>query len=274
MARMFYLSIVYDANGYDRYDIISKKTLRELDKIIANYSNRNEIIDNYLGEYNIDKSRGKVCIIYEDLELKKKELSFYDSVSDSMHKERLKKDFSYAHIIPILYNKRRLLDLNACLLILERKLEVHDVIDSIMLNHVSKKGEVIKTNKRYLFETEEEQDLINNECKYKEAISCFLKRLKNESPDELYFYCRALIDTCELGIKIIRTNRGTIESRDFNMKKLKNSNILNDDLLTDSERLITDARDMESFYLYHDLDEVIRQSKDANRPIGSEGRKK
>ena len=267
MARRFYLSIVYDANGYDRFDILSNNSLKELDLIVSNFNNRDEIMEAYLSEYNIDKKKGRLCILYEDTIIKRRELDEYNSV-DKEYKERLKKEFSYAHIIPIMYKNRRLMNLDECLIILKRKLHNKKIIDSIMYDKV-KNGLLIKKNKKYIFETEEEKDLINNLCDYHEAISHFLKRINKASEEDIYFYCRTLLDICELSISTVKTKVGNINIRDGNLRKLKNI-----DFLSESDKLEIDANDMDSFYIKHDLDEVIRLSPDSKRPIGSERKKK
>ena len=257
MARRFYLSIVYDANGYDRFDILSNNSLKELDLVVSNFNNRDEIMEAYLNEYNIDKKKGRICIVYEDMEVKRKELDEYNSV-DNEYKERLKKEFTYAHIIPIMYKNRRLMNLDECLIILKRKLNNKKIIDSIMFDK-EKDGLLIKKNKRYIFETEEEKDLINILSSYHEAISHFLKRITKANEEDKYFYCRTLIDICELSISTVKTKIGNIKIRDGNIH-----------LLSDSDKLEIEANDMDSFYINHDLDEVIRLSLDSNRPIGSE----
>ena len=45
------------------------------------------------------------------------------------------------------------------------------------------------------------------------------------------------------------------------------------DIMTETDKLIDESTDMEEFYLWHDLDEVIRLSPWKKRPIGSKERK-
>ena len=264
MPRKFYLSIVYDANGYDRLDLTSKDTLKELDELISEFSNRNDVIMAYLNEYNIDKKKGRVCIVYEDLDIKKKQIDRYSKLSEE-DKERFKDSFTYAHIIPIMYNKRKLLGIKECISILKRSLYKKEIVDSIMCDKETNKGLKLKTNKRYLFETEEEQDYLYNLHDYHTAVALFLQRIAKEKPDNQYLYCRSLIDVCNLGLSIVKTRNGKIKIRDGNMEK----NSKNMFELTKSEILEQESEDMESFYLYNDLDEVIKYSPDMNKPIGS-----
>ena len=265
MARRFYLSLVYDINGYDRLDLTSKKSLKELDEIVSNFNDRNEVIEAYLGEYNIDKKKGRVCIIYEDTEVKKKELEEYDLVDDK-RKEEVKNNFSYAHVIPIMYKNKRLMNIEACIMSLKHQLHQEEMIKVIMHDKKTKDGYIIKRNKRYLFETEEEKDYLYNLYDYHTAVSLFLKRIKKSNPDDQYFYCRSLMDVCNLsiGVKKKVTN---LYINEKNIKKLKKFEISEIDILEE------ESNDMDSFYTYHDLDEVIRLSPDSNRPIGSERKK-
>lgn len=271
MTRKFYLSMVYDAYGYDRIDLVSSDSLKKLDQIISQFSNRNEVVEKYLGEYNIDKKKGKVCLIYEDVDTKRREIRIYGIPEKYSPRERGEK-YSYAHIIPIMYKNRRLMKIEACLLKLKRLLRDCDIIDSIMLDNYSEDKRRIKTNNKYLFETEEEKDYIDTESNYKAAINLFLKRIDNENEDDQYFYCRSLIDICKLGVTIIKTKKSTIDVYDGMPKRTW---ICNREIpeLTESEKLELETHDMDEFYLHHDLDEVIRLSPNDKRPIGSEGRK-
>ena len=267
MARKFYLSIVYDANGYNRFDILNNDSLKELDNIISKFKNRKEIMEAYLNEYNIDKKKGRLCIVYEDTLEKKRQLDEYHSLPEDK-KDIFKQEFTYAHIIPIMYKNRRLMNLDACILVLKNKLRKPEIIKSIMIDKEKQDGLYIRKNKQYLFETEEEQDLIKNMANYREAIDLFLKRITKANEEDKYFYCRSLIDICELSISTINTKVGKITVRDGNMKDFTYQ-----DIMTDSDRLVLDSEDMDNFYILHDLDEVIRNSSNSNRPIGSEGKK-
>ena len=265
MARKFYLSLVYDADGYDRYDITSKSRLQDIDLLMSNFNNRDEVVEAYLGEYNIDKKKGKLCIIYEDTDVKKKEIEMY-GLPESHSKEEIDKLYTYAHIIPVLYKNERLMNIDTCLLILKEKLPKKEIRDSVMINHRTKDGKYLKTNKRYLFETEEEQDYITRLSDYDSAIYLFLKRIKKASDDDKYFYCRSLMKMCGLKIK------KKVANLKINKKKL--DKMISNYELTESEKLERETIDMDEFYLHHDLDEVIKLSPDSNRPIGSEGKKK
>ncbi len=266
--RRFYLSIVYDANGYDRLDLENKDSLMELDNLISKYKNRNEVFDKYLSEYNIDKKKGKVCIIYEDLDIKNKQRDRFNKLSEE-DKERFKNSFTYAHIIPIMYNKRKLLSIKECINILKKSLYKREIHDSIMHDKETKDGQKLKTNKRYLFETEEEQDYLYNLRDYHTAVALFLRRIAKEKPENQYLYCRSLIDVCNLGLSLVKTRKGKIKIRDGNLEK----NSKNTFELTKSEILEQESEDMESFYLYNDLDDVIKYSPNMNRPIGSVGKR-
>ena len=43
MNRMFYLSIVYDADGYDRLDLTKRNKLQDLDEIMSEFNNKDEV---------------------------------------------------------------------------------------------------------------------------------------------------------------------------------------------------------------------------------------
>jgi len=261
MTKMFYLSIVYNNNLYNRYDILKDSSLQKLDSIIGEYQNREEIIKKYLSDYNQSITRGKICVIYEDLDLKKKELS----------EDRSNNNFTYAHIIPIMYKNKRLMNIEECLIILKHKLHQRDIIESIMLDRFSRDGKRINVNKRYLFETEEEKDYLYKLCDYQTAMSLFLKRLKKMNDDDKYFYCRLLMNICNLSISTLKIQKGKIQIHDDNIKKY--SQTVNS-ALTKEENIENDVIDMESFYTKYDLDEVIKHSPDNNKPIGSVGKGK
>ena len=60
MARMFYLSLVYDASGYRRYDMLKYESLKELDDIISQFKDREEVLKTYFPNYEKGKQKGKV----------------------------------------------------------------------------------------------------------------------------------------------------------------------------------------------------------------------
>lgn len=272
MDRMFYLSIVYDANGYDRFDLTKRKRLQDLDEIVSNFRNKEEVYEAYLNGYNIDKKEGKLCIVYEDLETKRKELKEYNQTGLEI-KDQISDKLTYAHIIPIMYKNKRLMNNEACLIALRHHLHNPVIVESIMQDKivdVNGKKRRISKNKRYLFETENEQDLLYKYKKTKETIEEFLSRIKRAHPDTQYFYFRSLMDICNLSVNTKTVNNLSINDKAI-IKSLKGKKI---DETDKQEELEEDSKDMENFYLYHDLDEVIKFSPDSNRPIGSEGRKK
>ena len=76
------LSIVLDKEGYNRYDLYSTNTLRELDEYIKGFSNSQEVRDKYneeVSEFLLDNmetimnsehrnnrtNNGRICIVYE-----------------------------------------------------------------------------------------------------------------------------------------------------------------------------------------------------------------
>ena len=279
MARMFYLSLVYDANGYRRYDMLKRESLKELDSIISQFKNREEVLKAYFPNYEKGKQKGKVCIIYEDLDLKMKQLEEARGLSDEMQ-EKLKKNYDFAHIIPILYKNRRMIDINSCIYNLKARKNRWKTITAIMFNVVNDNGDVVaKTNKRYIFELGEEKRLIEEEHNYREALNWFIKRVEKSSYDDQYFYFRTLIDILHLSVRTIQTKIGKVEVCEENMKdslitkwelerEMKYRDIMNE-----KDQLEEDAKDMESFYIIHDLDEVIKLSPNEKRPIGSSVRK-
>ncbi len=265
MKRMFYLSYVYDINGYDRLNLENNPSLKELDEIVSEFNNANEVRNAYLREYNISK-KGRICIVFEDLDEKKKQLDEYNKAPE-WAKESIKNGFSYAHIIPIMYNDKKLLDFPSCLNILKSKLHKWEIQKTILFDAKTNKGLAFKRNKKYIFETEEELDYIDNLADYKMAFDLFLKRITKESPEDQYFYCRALMHICKLTLTTVKTRFGRIVVYDDNIAKRKK-------LLTTTEILEEEAKNMDDFYTYHDLDEVIKYSPNKNRPIGSEGKKR
>ena len=152
MARMFYLSLVHHNNMYHRYDMLKFESLKELDKIIANYDNREQILKAYYPNYEKGKHEGKVCIVYEDLNLKDKYLKEIEGLSPDRHEELLRY-YDYAHIIPILYKGKEMISIPSCIYSLKARKNNSKVIDAIMFNVLDKNGDVVfGTNKRYIFE--------------------------------------------------------------------------------------------------------------------------
>lgn len=267
MARKFYLSFVYDLNGYDRFDILSSNSLKEIDNILANFKNRNEVLDKYFKDYNIDRKKGKVCIVYEDTDIKKREIKAHGLPEDHS-KEDIERLYTYSHIIPVMYQNEKLMSIDSCLYILKYKLFDPEVIKAITQDLITNNKQVISINKKYIFEIDEEADLVNNESKYREALDLFYKRLKKSNIDDQYFYCRTLVNICGLSYKI----KKKVSNLKVNKDKL--DKILKTAELTETEKLEQDANDMETFYLKHDLDDVINLSPDKDRPIGSVGKGK
>ena len=265
MNRMFYLSIVYDTYGYDRLDLAKRERLQELDEIVSNFRNKDEVLEAYLTEYDIDKTKGKLCIVYEDLDKKKKELRAYN-LTGPEYKKQINSNLTYAHIIPIMYKNEKLMNMDDCLSKLKLELSKKSIRDSIFLDrNVTRKDkqQIIETNKKYLFETENEQEILRNTANDSEVVKTFLSRIKYASEDTKYFYYRSLMRICKLSIK----EKKKVTNLKINAKELKN--YLDKSELTESEKLEEEANDMESFYLNHDLDEVILNSPNSKEPIGS-----
>ena len=269
MDRMFYLSIVYDMYGYNRLDLTKRKRLQDLDEILSEFNNKQEVLEAYLSDRNIDRKKGRLCIVYEDLELKQKELKDHN-ISGLITDKETSDKLSYAHIIPIMYKNERLMNSEACLLTLKHKLRDKDIRDSIFINRKEKRNGqeiVIKTNKRYLFESDNEKSILND-ADYKSVVENFLVRLKNMKPESQYFYFRSLMDICGLRVK----EKQKVTNLHINKNVLKKG--LSSFELTKEEKLELESNDMDSFYIYHDLDEVVNLSPNKNRPIGSERKKK
>ena len=263
MNRMFYLSLVFDINGYDRLDLVKNPSLKKLDEIVSNYHDANEVIEAYLSEYNINK-KGRVCMIFEDLDEKKKQLDHYNGANEE-DKERIKADFSYVHVIPVMYKGRKLLNFASCLPLLRNRLHNIKTQVAILYDIVEQNGEKKKFNKKYIFNDEQEIDLIDNEADFHGAVNHLLDRLKNEPADEQYFVCRTLMNICKLTVNEFKTRFGKLVVYE-DAKERRNKK------LTKTEILEEETKNMDDFYTYHDLDEVIKYSPDENRPIGSERR--
>lgn len=279
MARMFYLSLVYDASGYRRYDMLKYESLKELDDIISQFKDREEVLKTYFPNYEKGKQKGKVCIVYEDLDLKKKQLEEASGINKE-RQEDLEKNYDFAHIIPILYKNKRMIDIKSCIYNLKARKNNWKTISAIMFNTVDEKGDIIaKTNKRFIFELGEEKRLIEEKQDYREAINWFIKRVEKASYDDQYFYFRALMYILNLSISTIETKVGKIEVREESIKDLLideweiERKMRYRDIMSDCDRLIEDSQDMETFYLKHDLDEVIKISQNAKKPIGSVGKR-
>ena len=279
MARMFYLSLVYDASGYRRYDMLKYESLKELDDIISQFKDREEVLKTYFPNYEKGKQKGKVCIVYEDLDLKKKQLEEASGINKE-RQEDLEKNYDFAHIIPILYKNKRMIDIKSCIYNLKARKNNWKTISAIMFNTVDEKGNIIaKTNKRFIFELGEEKRLIEEKQDYREAINWFIKRVEKASYDDQYFYFRALMYILNLSISTIETKVGKIEVREESIKDLLideweiERKMRYRDIMSDQDRLMEDSQDMETFYLKHDLDEVIKISQNAKKPIGSVGKR-
>lgn len=241
MERRFYLAYVYDAEGYNRHDFVYYASLKDLDSYMGKFSNAEEVYDEFDFEEN---GRGKLHIVYEDIKVKREEISAYNNAlknGDYEHAERLMNEFSYAHIIPIMYGNEFLFSIEECYKLLRSKLNIPGIMKAIFFDTeteeskpkpyeqlemtlpddlyygyrtinpgaYSKPKEVIHTNKRYIFEGEQEKDLIDTESDFRGAIDCFLKRFPKEEEEDQYFYCRTLVRICELAFNIGKTkNKG------------------------------------------------------------------
>ena len=278
MEKMFYLSLVYDINGYDRLDLITNPSLKEIDDIISEFSSATEVKEAFLSDLNINK-RGRICLLLEDLKEKEKQLNHYNCANEE-DKERIKKDFSYVHMIPVKYKNTELLGNDSCLYMIKRKLKIPAVLYAILFNQVrdprTKKiiyvnpdnvynddGVLLKTNKKYLL-NEKELSYINDGL-FKEARESFITRLNTTSDEELYFIYRALMSECKLFKRIINTKFGRLVVFDNDKHRRKRT-------LTQTEILEEESKNMDDFWTYHDLDEIIKYSKDENKPITSERR--
>ncbi len=265
MARLFHLSYVYDINGYDRSDFMDNYSLEELDKDVSVFSDAKDVLSNYPYDYDPTR-RGRVCIVFEDLDEKAKQLKELREAPPEA-RARIQRDFSYVHIIPIMYNNQKIVSFDSCYAMLKRALHKNNILNKIIRNGVTKKGYILKTNKMYIFKNEEERDLIINEANYREAIDIFLKRLKNETEEEKYFVCRALMHICKLGLTIVKTRIGKLVVYEDAIARSKKG-------FTKTEEIEEFADDMDELYSRYDLDEIIKYSPDETRPIGSESEEK
>lgn len=263
MARVFYLSYVYSNDIYCRHDFIGFSSLQELDSYIIKFSGPEDIFDEFNFEAN---GRGKVHVVFEDTERKKEQLMKYEEANEE-EKRKIESRFSYAHIIPVMYADRRLLNFQKCYRILQSALLNSGIIEAVMSNQNRNLGNgesvVLDTNKRYIFEGKE-CNLLTQRNKYRELMVMFLNRLLTETEDNQYFYCRTLMRMCKLYVDT--KDKISIEglwplppNRDFE--------------LSSKEQIEYDSGDMETFYKKWDLDQVINAS-DSGIPIGSEGKEK
>lgn len=241
MEGRFCLAYVYDVEGYNRQDLVYYTSLEELDEYMKKFRDAEEVYDEYDFEAN---GRGRLCIVYENLKVKREEISAYNrkiDEGDYEHAERLKNSFSYVHIIPVMYGNEILLSIPECYEILRHKLYVPKIMESIFLDTKPEEAkpkqyeqqemelpddlyygyktinssahnrpkDIIHTNKKYIFEHEQEKDLIENESDFRGAIRCFLERFLKEDPSTQYFYCRTLMRICDLSKNISNTkNKG------------------------------------------------------------------
>lgn len=260
MARIFYLSYVYNNDIYCRHNFIKFSSLQELDSYVIKFSGPEGIFD----EFEFDPSgQGKVHIVFEDTIVKKEEEMKYEKASVE-NKEKIKRSFSYAHIIPIMYADRRLLNFRKCYQILQRALLNSDVIETIICDQVKKSANnetvVLSTNKRYIFEGKE-CELLPQTNRYHELMVMFLKRLLTETEDNQYFYCRTLMRICNLFVS-------TKDKK--NIEDLWPLPPNRDSEINRREQMEYDSGNMETFYELWDLDQVINVSENSDRPIGSE----
>ena len=273
MNRMFYLSIVYDINGYNRLDLEKRARLQELDELIAQYKNNDEIKEHYP---LVKKNKGRLCIIYEDLDEKKRELDEYRGVDESRKKE-LREKFSYAHTIPIIPSNERLLTLETCILLLNIRMRDHGMIDRIMgkvktdkNKPAMKLNDNVHRDKKYIFESDDEKYSLNTLSDEYDAVDRFLERIKHVDEDTLYFYARTLMVMRGLTTKKKVVTHLTLNEKEL-LRLIKKRSIYDSTIEEDLEE---ESKNMDDFYIRHDLDEVIKYSPNSNRPIGSEGRKK
>lgn len=261
MKGKFYLSYVYDGEGYIRHDFTYFNSLMELDSYTTKFNGPSDIFDEFDFEPN---GHGKVHIIFEDIEKKKEQLMKYSEASEE-EKEEVNRMFSYAHIIPILYANERLANFEICLERIRARLNDPKTISGIFDN-VSNQNNHLRTNKRYIFQGQTEHRLLANRNDYPQLMYYFYKRLaKIENENTRYFYCRVLMGIYDLSIKL---NKG------FNERDLWPINLNYDPDFEERTQIEEASGDMESFYAVHDLDRVIKLSLDSSKPIGSEGKGK
>jgi len=244
----FHLSIVLDKEGYNRYDLYSTNTLRELDEYIKSFSDSQEVRDKYneeVSEFLLDNmetimnsehrnnrtNNGRICIVYEG-------------------KNNTLRMFS------ILYkNDGYLMDKEKCLSRIKTALDDDSKIREII------------NRKRYLL-SEYEIDLISDYLMYPVSykrykrmfINDFIRRLSKFSDDNLYMVLRSLMNICDLvyGKNSVKTKKGVINNINLYMPSettLKRESIVSDCNDEIFMRLYQEGN-FEELYSLYDADEI------------------
>lgn len=252
----FHLSIVLDEFGYNRQDLYSCKTLKEMDEYLLNFQNHLEIREKYaidISEFLLDNMKyikenekknhrvnnGFIKIIYEG---KNNTLINFGIIyqGNSMITE---KNYCF-HKIRIAFN------------------------DDLILKR-------LYNEKKYLL-SEYEFDLLEQYFmfpvsykRYKRIfINDFLSRLEKMSDNNLYMYFRSLINLCGLyKNKCLKTKKGKIKDIDIFMPSettLRRNSIINgcdDELFMQ----LYQSGDDERLNELYDIEEIDRYIKDRNK---------
>ena len=253
MNRIFHLSFLLDRDGYNRIDLVSFYELSKLDDfIIKRFKSNSDVRRKYehdISEFCLDNMK------FIKNENKKNKRNWTGSIA-IICDERYKDDKTEKlYKIPIIYqNDKKMLSKEDCLMKIKEKLKNKNIVKKIY------------EEKRYLLSDYEKDLLIKNysrsDDKYlKSFIGNFYNRLKRcNSDDLLYFYCRSLMNVCNLNELIVKTQFGMIDNIDFDMKGnvtvVKSNSYSNDAYFNN----LIDNENYEELFNVYSIDEINRDS--------------
>ena len=249
----FHLSIVLDRDGYNRQDLYSCKTLKELDEYLLKFRNHQEVREVYfeeIGEFLLDNMKyirenekknnrannGRICIVYEGKNGKLRMFSI------------------------IYQNDGIILEKKRCFRKIRNELNNDNTLKELL------------NRKRYLL-SQYEIDLLSQYLmfptsykKYKRIfINDFIARLEKMSDDNLYMYLRSIMKMCGLLYKknSLQTKHGTIDNIDINMpsETTLRRDLIIDDCNDELFMRLYQSGDYERLNELYDIEEIDKYIK-------------
>jgi len=248
---MYYLRFHLDMFGYKGINLISSKSLKEIDQfIINNFQNRQDVIERYRDDIE------EFCLDYKD-----------DIISENKrnHNNRLGSitlfynSSGVYHKIGIIYgNDKKLLSDKDSFDNLKKSLEDDKVLKEIFLE----KKFLLSENEISLLSLYFRTKYIENKNK---AIEFFLFRIKKMSDDERYYYYRVLMNICSLREMVLKTRNGNIKVNDIpldNIKLTEKPKSYSNDFYFSK---VIDEEDYDELFNLYDLDVISRDSNILNK---------
>ena len=253
MTRIFHLSHLLDKDGYNRINLVSFYELSKLDEfIIARFKSHKDVRKKYemdISEFCLDNMK----MIQE--ENKRNHHNWTGSIAIICEERDKDDNTGLIYKVPIIYqNDHKLLPKEDCLNKIKNRL---NDFNTMLLIYEDKK-ELLSENERHLIILYRNSGNIRF---LKSAIGFFFNRLKRMEDDELlYFYCRDLMNICELNELSIQTKFGNINHINIDIPKetklVKKSGFSKDRYFNE---LIANENYEELFNTY-DIDEIDRDS--------------